>query len=123
MATHMIRLFIESGQGNLSQPVDNWVQNFNEWTGDPVDHTLVETNTEPDGTGTDYYRGDYRFIQDSTKTAVLDDLEQRLQNFQGGMWYRMGYHVCDHDEDDGTACGWEDQRENGTIPSDIPALS
>lgn len=123
----MIRVLMEEPKGNAENAVDNWVSNHNEWQDDPVDHTLVEATTGVDGTGTTYVRGDYRFFQDGPKTDLLDDLESKLQSFQGGLWYRVGYHVCDHDEDNGTPCSWTDSdsevRENGTIPSDIPELN
>lgn len=124
MAVHMVRLYIEPPKGDAETAVNNWVENHNEWTDDPVDHTLAEVNTELDGSGTTYVRGDYRFVQDSTATDLLDDLEQRLGNLQGGLWYRIGYHVCEHDEDNPGACSFDDSmtRENGTIPSDIPDL-
>lgn len=127
MAKHMVRLFIEPPQGDAQTAVGNWVQNHNEWVDDPVEHSLAETNTELDGSGTTYVRGDYRFFQDGTATDLLDDLETRLGNIQGGVWYRIGYHVCDHDESATTACSFQDAdseiRENGTIPSDIPELN
>lgn len=124
MAVHMVRLYMEPPKGDAETAVNNWVENHNEWTDDPVDHTLAEVNTELDGSGTTYVRGDYRFVQDSTATDLLDDLEQRLGNLQGGLWYRIGYHVCEHDEDNPGACSFGDSmtRENGTIPSDIPDL-
>jgi hypothetical protein len=122
----MVRLFLEPPKGNSESAVDNWVQNHNEWVNDPVDHSLVETTTGIDGSGTAYLRGDYRFIQDGDKTTLLDDLGARLQNFQGGLWYRVGYHACDHDEQQSTPCSWTDAqsevRENGNIPSDIPTM-
>jgi len=123
----MVRLLIEPPKGNAENAVNNWVQNHTEWTDDPVAHELVETNAGVGGTGTAYLRGDYRFIQNETATELLDDLESRLQSLQGGLWYRLGYHVCDHDEQQGTPCSWTDPnsetREHGTIPADIPTLS
>jgi hypothetical protein len=122
MAVHMVRLFIEPPKGDAETAVNEWVTNHNEWTNDPVEHSLVETNAEIDGSGTTYVRGDYRFIQDSTVTDLLDSLESNLQSIQGGLWYRVGYHNCTHDEDNPQPCSWDDKRENGTIPSDIPTI-
>jgi hypothetical protein len=123
MTVHMVRIMIEPPKGNAESAVDNWVANHNEWENDPVKHSLVETTADVDGTGTTYVRGDYRFIQDSTVTDLLDALESRLQSFQGGLWYRVGYHQCDHDEENASPCSWDEKRENGTIPSDIPDMS
>jgi hypothetical protein len=123
MAKHMIRLFFEPPVGDAESAIDNWVTNFTEWKSDPVEHTLTQRNTEYDGSGTEYVAGSYRFYQSDDKVALLDDFENRLQSIQGGLWYRIGYHICDHDEDDRGGCSWDDKRENGTIPSDIPNLS
>lgn len=122
MTVHMVRLMIEPPKGEADSAVDNWVRNHNEWTGDPQEHSLTETNTELDGSGTEYVRGDYRFIQEEGADALLDDLEARLQDLQGGLWYRIGYHSCDHDESDRSGCSWGEVRENGSVPSDIPTL-
>lgn len=124
MTVHMVRLFIEPPKGNAESAVDNWAQNHTEWADDPVEHSLTETETEIDGDGTAYLRGDYRFIQEETPTSLLDRLESRLQSIQGGLWYRIGYHACTHDEDDPQPCSWDDSetRENGTVPSDIPTF-
>lgn len=123
MTVHMVRMYVEPPKGGADTAVDNWVSNHNEWTSNPVDHSLTETNAEIDGSGTTYVRGDYQFIQEETVTSLLDDLENNLQSIQSGLWYRIGYHVCTHDESDGTGCSWENTRENGTVPSDIPDFS
>lgn len=122
MTTHMVRLFIETPKGNAESAVDNWVENHNGWTSDPVEHTLTETNTEIDGSGVDYLSGDYRFIQEESVDELLDDLESRLEGFQGGLWYRVGYHECSHDEDLPGSCSWEEQRESSDVPSEVPTF-
>jgi len=119
----MVRIMIEPPKGNAESAVDNWVQNYNKWDADPVDHTHAETNTKLDGSGVRYVRADYRFIQDTPATTMLDRLERRLKSFQGGLWYRIGYHVCDHDESDRDECSWDDIRESGTVPSEIPQFT
>jgi hypothetical protein len=119
MTVHMVRLFLEPPRGNADSAVDNWVQNHNEWTEDPTDHSLSVIEVE---NGTNFVLGNYRFIQDSTVTDLLDDMESRLDSIQGGLWYRIGYHACDHDEDEPTPCSWDKLRENGNIPSSVPTL-
>lgn len=123
MTVHMVRLMIEPPKGEAQTAVDNWVQNHREWTDDPVDHRLVAANTAIDGTGTDYIRGDYRFIQEETADALLDDLESRLDSFQSGVWYRLGYHACTHDLDNPQPCHWDQTREGGTVPADVPEMA
>lgn len=120
MTVHMVRLMVEPPKGDAESAVDNWVQNHNEWTDDPVAHSLAETDNG-DNTTT-HISGDYRFIQEETPAELLDDLESRLQSLQGGLWYRVGYHQCTHDEGDPDPCEWDEKRENGTVPSDIPAI-
>ena len=120
MTAHMVRLFIEPLRGNAEQAIDNWVQNHTEWTDDPVEHSLTETTASIDSSGTTYVRGDYRFIQEESATTLLDRLEDRLQSLQGGLWYRIGYHACTHDEINPSPCSWERARESGTIHDDIP---
>lgn len=119
MTVHMVRLFLEPPRGEADSAVDNWVQNHNEWTDDPVDHSLIETTDED---GNTMVVGDYRFVQDSTVTELLDTLEDRLSSLQGGLWYRIGYHACTHDEDDPQPCSWDEKRENGTVPDFVPSI-
>jgi len=121
MTVHMVRLLLEPPKGNAESAVDNRVQNHTEWTDDPVEHTLVETTAGLDDSGTTYVRGDWRFTdQGETPTNILTDLSDRLKSFQGGLWHRLGYHVCPHDESNGGACSWDEKKEWGSIPSDIP---
>jgi hypothetical protein len=122
MKVHMVRLYIEPPKGEGESAVDNWVQNHNEWADDPTDHTLTEQTPGIDGDGTAYVGGDYRFIQEESADALLDDLAGRLESFQGGLWYRLGYHECDHDEDSPTGCSWEQVRESDDVPADIPTF-
>lgn len=84
MTVHMVQIMTEPPKGNAESAVDNWVQNHNEWTGDSEDHSLSETTAGVDGNGTTHIRGNYRFVQDSTATDLLDRLEDRLQSLQGG---------------------------------------
>jgi hypothetical protein len=119
----MVRLYLEPPQGNAEQAVDNCVQNHPEWTGDPIAHTFQEV-TPPDGPT--YVVGNYRFEQSVTAIDLLDDLEQRLGNFQGGLWFRVGYHVCDHDGDDReeSDCEFDPAmtRESGAVPAGVPTF-
>lgn len=121
MTVHMVRLYLEPPRGNAEQAVENWVANHPEWTDDPVAHTLREVDP-PDGTA--YAVGSFRFTQSVPNTALLDDLEQRLANIQGGLWYRIGYHECDHDESDRADCAWaaDETRESGGVPLGVPSF-
>jgi len=121
MTVHMVRVFVEPPKGNAESAVDNWVANYSEWTADPVEHRLRKTTTELDGGGTTHLRGDWRFEdQGEDPTAILSDLSDRLGQFQGGLWHRLGYHVCDHDDSDRGGCSWDEVVESGNVPGDIP---
>lgn len=127
MTVHMVRVMVEPPKGDAENAVDNWVTNYNEWTGDSVEHTMTETTAGLDSSGTTYVRGDYRFVDEGeSPTDILSDLSSRLQSLQGGLWHRLGYHVCSHDEDNSSPCSWNDPDseilEWGNIPSDIPDL-
>jgi hypothetical protein len=120
MAVHMVRVLFEPPRGEAENAVSNCVSNYQEWDGDPVTHALTETNTELDGSGVQYLRGDWRFIQNGeTPTDILQDLSDRLQSMQGGLWHRLGYHVCTHDEENPQGCSWEYRAEYGTIPDGV----
>lgn len=121
MSKHMVRLLIELPKGEAETAVNNWVANHNEWEDGPVEHSLSETAAGY-GSGTRYVRGDYRFYQEETPTELLDALTSRLESIQGGLWYRVGYHECAHDEQNGGPCSWDRVRESGTVPADVPEL-
>lgn len=125
MTVHMIRIYSHWPDGytesDINTSVQNWEDNHTEWTADTVSHTITGVNTEIDGTGTDYLRGDFRFKWSDDKTILLDDLETTLQSDVD--WYRVGYHQCTHDGSGG-GCNWDDKREwtasNVTIPAGVP---
>jgi hypothetical protein len=119
----MVRVIAEPPKGNAETAVANWVANYSEWTEGAVEHSLSETTGSIDGSGTQYVRGDWRFIdQGEEPTNILRDLSERLQSLQGGLWHRLGYHACDHDEANGGPCSWDETLEWGSVPSDIPEV-
>jgi len=123
MTVHMVKFYIEPPNGNAETAVDNWVMNHTEWMSDPQEHTLREVPADPAVIGSPMtVTGTYRFLQEEPASDLLDDLEARLQSFQGGLWYRVGYHECSQDEENPTPCSWEQTRENGSVPDDIPEL-
>lgn len=116
-------MYLEPPRGEAETAVNEWVQNHPEWTDDPVAHVFREQAT-PNGTSHVY--GNYFFEQSVGVTTLLDRLEDRLANVQGGLWYRIGYHVCDHDDQDRETsdCAWDPARtrEDGGVPADIPTF-
>lgn len=119
MTVHMVRVLCEPPKGEAETAVNNWVSNYNEWESDSVTHALVETRVGLDGTV--HVRGDWRFVDEGEDaTDILQDLGDRLQSIQGGLWHRLGYHVCSHDQSDPQPYSWGETLEWGTVPSDVP---
>ncbi len=125
MTVHMVRVLCEPPKGDAENAIQNWVENYTEWDGDTEEHSISEINTQDDGSGVQYLRGDWRFVQNGEEpTNILGDLSERFQSVQGGLWHRLGYHVCDHDEAVGTECPpWDDSHDDVEIEQwgDVPA--
>lgn len=125
MTVHMFQIAIGRGKmsvSDLEAAMNDWVQAHAEWDGQPA--TFSEWNTELDGSGATYYATQARFIMDDTKDNLVQKATDKLKNKVA--WYRLHYHVCDHDEDDRAACPWTDRREwtakDATIPAGVPNL-
>lgn len=128
MTVHMVRVIIgPNDKMTLQQAndeLDKWVNNHSEWVEDSTEHHVRETNTDPSGSGVTYWRGSYRFEYSDAKDNLLQKCEDKLTDKCD--WYRLGYHVCDHDESDRQGCSWDDEREwtakDQSIPSDVPTF-
>lgn len=123
----MFRVFIGRGQmstTDLETRIDDWVASNPEWTNDTVEHTLSEHNTEYGGSGATYYAVDVRFTQDDTKSNLLQKLADKIK--QKVDWYRVGYHMCEHDGNTTSSCSWDDKVEwtakDVTIPPGVPTF-
>lgn len=122
MTVHEVTICSEYPDGitldQIRQAVQNWVDNHDEWLGDDAEQTVDAVNTKEDTTndGVQILAGEFRFNTTTTKVQILDDAEATLQNYVA--WYRLGYHVCDHDETDPGQCDFTDQREYN--PGQIP---
>lgn len=119
----MVRIHAEKPRNKtvteIDSAVQDWVSSYSEWAEDHITH-VISLSTAP--SGTEWVTGDFRFLSSDDKTALLNDAESTLQNEVN--WYRLGYHICSHDEQSTTSCGWEDVREwtknkNTTIPSEV----
>lgn len=127
MAVHMIRL-ATSIEGDydldaLNVAMNDWVSEQSEWTADPDSHHITESIPRGEST-TAYFSGIYRFHLSDAKNNLIQKCEDKLVNKVA--WYRLGYHVCTHDEENPTHCEWDEQREwtakNVTIPDDVPTF-
>lgn len=129
MTVHMFRCYI--GQGKMSTTdletrINDWVESNGEWEADSVEHTLRQRNTEIDGSGTDYYAIDVRFLPNQSKANLLQKFTDKLENKVA--WYRVGYHACTHREGDGSSglCDWDDSAEwiakGVSVPTGVPTF-
>lgn len=125
MTIHSIQLQCDANaDAALVQPTTGfiavWLTNFTAWT-DPsqTNENVSIRNTALDGSGTDYYAAPlWRFEWTEDKALLLDNLEGHVG--PRTTWYRLRYHVCYHDEDSPTGCQWDEVREGGTVPPEIP---
>lgn len=110
---------------DLETRINTWVTNNDTWSGDSIPNEISEVNTELDGTGVTYHTVTVRFEETDTKANLLQKFTDKLKNKVD--WYRVGYHVCDHDASDPTGCSWDDSVDwtdkNVTIPAGIPTFS
>jgi len=125
MTTHMFRVYAHNPDAytltEINSIVNGWIADHDRWSEDTVDHSLSVTNTSADGTGIEYLHGDFRFNQTVPKADIEFAFEQKIQPALD--WYRIGYHECEHDEESGSGCSWQDVLEYGPIPSDIPTIT
>lgn len=121
MTVHMIRIVCEKPDGisveQIRSNVRHWVDQ----------HETVLLDEER---GITYYQSppgvddvqerleaDFRFSLNETKSALLDQVETRLQKWVN--WYILGYHGCPHDEADPRECEWGEVRPWGSPPSGV----
>lgn len=124
----MFRVFVGPqsswSQDKVNAAVEDWMSKQSEWVSDPTEHSM-DGYTHPD-LGTSWWVGNYRLTFDSEpKDNLFQKLEDKLGNKPD--WYRVGYHVCTHDESSPTSCDWDEVRDwadkDSTIPSEVPSLS
>lgn len=95
----------------LSTALDGEAREFKEIEPSPID-ALDER----------YYAGLYRFdADDHSAEELLDTFENVLRG--PAKWYRLRYHVCDHDlpSSERSGCEWDDlpPRMGGPVPTDL----
>lgn len=123
----MFRCFVGAGPmsvADVGDRVNEWVASNAAWESDSVSHSLSERNTTMDGGGEAYHAINVRFLPDDSKDNLQQKFTDKLVNKVG--WYRVGYHACEHDEDNGGPCSWDDVVEwtakDVTIPSGVPDI-
>lgn len=127
MTVHMFRCFIGAGSMSLTDletRINDWVDSNATWENDTAPHELTERNTQLDGGGETYHAIDVRFLLDNGKDNLQQKLTDKLVNKVA--WYRVGYHECTHDDDNGGPCSWDDTAEwtakDVSIPTGAPTF-
>lgn len=109
---------------DLETEINDWVDSNAEWENDTAPHELMERNTEIDGGGQTYYAIDVRFLLDNGKDNLQQKFTDKLVNKVA--WYRVGYHECAHDDENGGPCSWDDSVEwtekDVSIPTGVPTF-
>lgn len=126
MTVHAIR--VETSKISSGTPIPTVVQNLLSGTTRVLPEQETEFRlyepTETEALDEPYRAGLWRFDPDDhpNPDALLDALENALQGT--AKWYRLRYHLCDHDlsGDERTGgCEWDDSktRTGGPVPSEL----
>lgn len=117
MSVHMVQIVAENPSDTTLEDertaVNDWIDSYSE-TLELQSGDLIETESVD---GQQYLYGYWRFEISDDKTSLLDDAENALSGVV--QWYRIKYHVCDHDESDRSGCTWDDERTAGSIPEGL----
>lgn len=119
MTVHFVRLYAEPPKGEAREAVENWVTNYSEWSGSADKHGLVSSPPDREQVCLTGFWGFEE--QGETPSGILQRLYDNLSTFQGGLWFRAFYHICDHDRDgDFGDCPIADYAaEYGSVPDEI----
>lgn len=120
MTIHRARLFYSTtGADSYHSWLSTWLVNMSPWESVEVTNEAPADTFTPVG-GDDCYRVEFGFEWSEDRAIILDNLDQYAASYCD--WHRIGYHECTHD-DNGGACSWDEQRENGTVPDYIPDMT
>lgn len=121
MTVHRVRLYHSTdGAQSYHDWLGQWLNNVDAALQSEIDNeppTIEQTEDEKQ----EWYSGNLAFEWDEGKAHILDNIDQYAAAYCN--WHRIGYHECSHDEENLTPCSWDEQRENGTVPDDIPDMS
>lgn len=119
MTAHRIRLIHSTtGASAYHDWLDTWLTNMSPWDYPEVDNDLPTLRETVDGD--EYYQTELAFDWSEDRATILDQLDQYAASYC--KWHRIGYHECDHDEDDPQPCSWDEVVEHGDVPDDIPTF-
>lgn len=124
MTVHMFRVVCDKpdsiGETQANQIVNQWLADNTPWTDDPTPHEITLVENTPISDPPTHFRGDVRFEFTDDKPALFEQIETDLNGIAS--WYRIGYHECDHDEETGSGCAWDETREGGNVPDSMPTF-
>lgn len=124
MTIHRVRLVYSTGGAEaFNDWLSQYLINLQPWS--PRENQVPTISDSGEDT-TEHYRGDLTFEWSEDKAIILDQIDGYLSAYCD--WYQLGYHVCDHDEDDRDGCSWagpnsEVRESSASIPDDVPILS
>jgi hypothetical protein len=119
MTVHCVKVLAEHPAGVTLQQAQDAVQQWLDQHTRTVEDEEVPlfVRDEQGSSAPPHFEGTYRFTLDSTRSTLLDEIENVLQQVVD--WYIVAYHGCTHDEDGGGDCTWNERREWGTVPTEV----
>jgi hypothetical protein len=102
----------------------DWFRQYTRNVNAALDEELTEEDTtlrdpiEPQRDS--YYVGDFAFEWSEGKQNLYQNFDGYAASYCD--WHRIGYHECTHDGRGGP-CSWDEQRQNGSVPSFIEDMS
>jgi hypothetical protein len=116
MSVHRVRLiYSEGGSQSFNGWLSTWLTNMQPWS---ARENALPTLVEPVGSSAPaHYRGDLTFAWSEDRAIIEDQLNGYLGPYCD--WGIVGYHVCDHDQDDRDGCSWGSVTEHGAVPEEV----
>jgi len=112
MSIHRVRLrYSEAGAQSFHGWLSVWLTNMSPWAERP--NEVPTLREQPSA----HYGGDLTFEWSEDKSIILDQLDGYLAAYCD--WYRLAYHVCNHDDSDRTpddGCTFWHHSEGGAVP-------
>jgi hypothetical protein len=129
VTSHRIHLYY-STDGISDDPdtgFHSWLQDWNSIfdtdTADEVANSIPATPVNPqDPTNEPYYNVELTYASSEDPLAILEDPYYALVDYCS--WSRVGYHACDHGDDEEDGCQWREAniREDPPVPGHVPAF-
>lgn len=118
MTVHMIEVRAGQPAGvsieDARRVVNNWLDKHTRaLTEEERSLELIDYEDVP---GSPYFLAKYRFTLNSTKSTLIDQIENALQRVVP--WYVVKYHGCYHDGEEAD-CSWNRVETFGTVPSGV----